>query len=327
MNNKFGVMTYESDIYVKRNWINLGDYVQSTAARQFLTSVDSLIPRDHMNDYKGDIVKMIMNAWYMDIPQNFPPSDKIDPLYVSIHINSTIADAFFTPASLAHLKKFEPIGCRDFYTRDLLKSKGIDAYYSGCMTLTLGETYKRDKVTDDVYFIDVMYDSMTLPELIRKPLRFGKRILNGRAFEFNHRNRVLNKYFQPDLIKKARFETQIVPYISASEGFKRADDFLRRLANAKLVVTSRIHTALPCLAMGTPVIFVNGGFKNKVDNCRFDGLFDFFNRIDVDAKGNATANFSFSGEKIGMNTKLENKKLHIEYAKQLIGKCSDFAVS
>ncbi|MCV5533989.1 polysaccharide pyruvyl transferase family protein, partial [Escherichia coli] len=73
--------------------------------------------------------------------------------------------------------------------------------------------------------------------------------------------------------------------ISAEVGFQKADAYLKRLSAARFVVTSRIHTALPCLAMGTPVIFVNGGFKTKVDNCRFDGLFDFFNRIDVEASG------------------------------------------
>ncbi|NWA73462.1 polysaccharide pyruvyl transferase family protein [Serratia proteamaculans] len=324
MSSKYSLLTYESDIYIKRNWINLGDYVQSTAAKQFIPSVDTFIPRDHMNSYSGDPVKMIMNAWYMDIPENFPPSNDIEPLYVSIHINSTIVDKIFSPAAIAHFKKFQPIGCRDFYTRDLLISKGIDAYYSGCMTLTLGQKYKRDNITDDVYFIDVMYDSMTIPELVRQPLRFGKRILNGRAFEFSHRTKVLKKYFDRELINNAKFETQIIPYISAREGFRLADDFLKRLANAKLVVTSRIHTALPCLAMGTPVIFVNGGFKNKIDNCRFDGLFDFFNRIDVDASANSTINFNFDGEKIGLNSNITNKKLHLEYAEKLIETCNSF---
>ncbi|HEI8821200.1 TPA: polysaccharide pyruvyl transferase family protein [Serratia marcescens] len=325
MSVKYGVLTYESDIYIKRDWINLGDYVQSTAAKQFFPEVNKFIPRDHMNAYSGDPVKMIMNAWYMDLPENFPPSEEINPLYVSIHINSTIAEKIFTPASIEHFKKFEPIGCRDFYTRDMLRAKGIDAYYSGCMTLTLGQTYKRDNVTDDVYFIDVMYDSMSLPELIRQPLRFGKRILNGRAFEFSHRKKILNKYFDEELLAKAKFETQILPYISAQEGFKLADEFLRRLSNAKLVVTSRIHTALPCLAMGTPVIFVNGGFKNKVDNCRFDGLFDFFNRIDVDNNAESTINFDFNGEKIGIETKIKNKDVHVPYAKELIAKCHNFS--
>ena len=40
MNNEYGVLTYESEVYVKRNWINLGDYVQSTAAKQFFPHVD-----------------------------------------------------------------------------------------------------------------------------------------------------------------------------------------------------------------------------------------------------------------------------------------------
>ena len=193
------------------------------------------------------------------------------------------------------------------------------------MTLTLGETYKRDNVTDDVYFIDVMYDSKTIPELIRQPLRFGKRILNGRAFEFTHRKKILSKYFDEELLANAKFETQIIPYTSATEGFRLADEFLKRLANAKLVVTSRIHTALPCLAMGTPVIFVNGGFKNKVDNCRFDGLFDFFNRIDVDDKANSTINFEFNGEKIGMKSNVFNKDTHLQYANELINKCKSFS--
>ncbi|MDR8470298.1 polysaccharide pyruvyl transferase family protein, partial [Acinetobacter baumannii] len=88
-----------------------------------------------------------------------------------------------------------------------------------------------------------------------------------------------------DVLDNAVYIDQMVPYISAEVGFQKADAYLKRLSAARFVVTSRIHTALPCLAMGTPVIFVNGGFKTKVDNCRFDGLFDFFNRIDVEASG------------------------------------------
>ncbi|WP_264821067.1 polysaccharide pyruvyl transferase family protein [Acinetobacter schindleri] len=33
---------------------------------------------------------------------------------------------------------------------------------------------------------------------------------------------------------------------------------LEKYSTAKLVITSRIHCALPCLAMGTPVIYING---------------------------------------------------------------------
>ncbi|MGH5434978.1 polysaccharide pyruvyl transferase family protein, partial [Klebsiella pneumoniae] len=230
---------------------------------------------------------MIMNAWYMANPANFPPSDKIDPLYVSVHLNSSIINKFFTPQVIAHFKSHEPIGCRDNHTRDLLKAKGIDAYYSGCMTLTLGHSYKRTQVGDEVIFVDIMHDSLSLKKLIKQPLRLGKRVLNGRIKELAIRRNILQKYFEDDVLENAIYIEQMVPYINAGEGFKMADEYLKRLSSAKFVVTSRIHTALPCLAMGTPVIFVNGGFKTKVDKCRFDGLCDFFNRIDVDSKGGA----------------------------------------
>jgi len=44
-----------------------------------------------------------------------------------------------------------------------------------------------------------------------------------------------------------------------------------KYARAKLVITIRIHAALPCLALNTPVILVNKNF-----NKRFPGLLQFF---------------------------------------------------
>lgn len=44
------------------------------------------------------------------------------------------------------------------------------------------------------------------------------------------------------------------------------------------MVTSRIHAALPCLAFGTPVIFI----KPNRGVSRFDGLTDFFNMFTLD---------------------------------------------
>ena len=322
--NKYGVIVYEGGKFKEQKILNLGDYVQSTAAKQFLPQVNHHVTREAMHSYNDENIKMIMNAWYMANPDNFPPSDKITPLYVSLHLNSSIVDRIFRPEVIAHFKKHQPIGCRDNHTRDLLRAKGIDAYYSGCMTLTLGCTYKRDKVSDEVIFADIMHDSLSMKQLLKQPLRLGKRILNGRIKELSIKNDILKKYFDEDVLKNAIYIDQMVPYIDANVGFKMADEYLKRLSSARFVVTSRIHTALPCLAMGTPVIFVNGGFKTKVDNCRFDGLLDFFNRIDVDNSGDSRCNFSFSGNKISINTVLNNKDLHIPFANELIKKCQGF---
>ena len=147
-----------------------------------------------MHLYSGEHIKMIMNAWYMANPENFPPSKDIEPLYVSVHLNSSIVDKIFRPEVIEHFKNNQPIGCRDNHTRDLLRQKGIDAYYSGCMTLTLGYTYKREKISDEVIFTDIMHDSLSIKQLIKQPLRLGKRILNGRIKELSVKNNILRKY-------------------------------------------------------------------------------------------------------------------------------------
>jgi hypothetical protein len=62
---KYGLFRYS---YAQREgyWVdevNIGDYVQSLAAKQFLPKVDTLIERDSTADYQGDRVRVIMNGW------------------------------------------------------------------------------------------------------------------------------------------------------------------------------------------------------------------------------------------------------------------------
>ena len=69
--------------------MNIGDYVQALAARQYFPNIDILLDRDNdLASYQGEEVRMIMNGWFMDHPENFPPSHQIKPLLISFHINS-----------------------------------------------------------------------------------------------------------------------------------------------------------------------------------------------------------------------------------------------
>ena len=86
--------------------------------------------------------------------QQWPPSSKIIPFYVAVHFNSTVKDKLLSDESIAYLKKYEPIGCRDTNTVKLLQSKGINAYFSGCMTLTLGRNYHSEIKENKYYFVD-----------------------------------------------------------------------------------------------------------------------------------------------------------------------------
>lgn len=45
-----------------------------------------------------------------------------------------------------------------------------------------------------------------------------------------------------------------VSRVTFQERFRRANELLTQYATARLVITSRIHAALPCLAFGTPVL-------------------------------------------------------------------------
>src|SRR5690606_30999823 len=111
---------------------------------------------------------------------------------------------------------------------------------------------------------------------------------------------------------------------SDEEKFKMAETLLKKYAKAKLVITSRIHCALPCLAMGTPVIFVNG-FDSFVDSCRFDGILELFNRIDIDSKtGKFTANFDLRGDKISQESIVKNLEKHHDLANALKTTCKNF---
>ena len=59
-----------------------------------------------------------------------------------------------------------------------------------------------------------------------------------------------------------------------------AEQLIKKYAASKLVVTSRIHCALPCLGIETPVIFTVGhALEEGADASsagRFGGLIDFF---------------------------------------------------
>jgi hypothetical protein len=56
-----------------------------------------------------------------------------------------------------------------------------------------------------------------------------------------------------------------------------AEEMLRRYKTAAFVITSRLHVALPCLALGTPVVLLKRGIRKDV---RFEGVRDFVNHLD-----------------------------------------------
>lgn len=318
---KYGLLTYQESI----EKYNVGDYVQSLAARQFLPQVDQYMNREKLGEYSGEKIKLIMNGWFTHNIHHWVPADNIDPLFVSFHLNSTAAPFMLTDKGIAYLKKHEPIGCRDKFTVQILEEKGIKAYFTGCLTLTL-DNYKVDDSErgDDIYIVDPFYNYPNTDKLFKSPKYFVKGVLKGDAFKLGKINEHLKKVVDKELLESAHYVTQVLPpgKQNDDEKFTYAEDCLKKYAKAKLVITSRIHCALPCLAMGTPVIFLNG-FNTFVDTCRFDGISELFNRVDVANDGSFNTNFNLSG-KINKNTKITNLGLHHKLAEPLKEKCKTF---
>ena len=118
--------------------VNIGDYIQSLAAKQFIKNKKNIIylNRDNLKYYRGNTIKIIFNCWFIINDQTKYISKNIIPLFISFHINNP--NNIYKMKKI--LKKYQPIGARDIDTMNALEKNGIKSYYSSCLTLTLGKT-------------------------------------------------------------------------------------------------------------------------------------------------------------------------------------------
>lgn len=319
---KYSIMTYaEGD-----RWFNIGDYIQSLAAKQFLPQVDSYVNRECLRQYTGEPSKIILNGWFTHHPETWIPSEKLDPLFISLHINSSAADRMLSESGIAYLKKHEPIGCRDHYTVRLLESKGIKAYFTGCLTLTLDSYAKKDSGNDGkIYIVDPLYGFPNKDRIFNNAKSVIKGVIKGDILKMNSANEFMKKIFTQSLLSNAEYIRQELPKDAYTEDqkFVLAEDLLKKYSTAKLVITSRIHCALPCLALGTPVIYLNG-FEKEFDACRMEGLSDLFHTINVNRiTKKISSNFSIQGL-IDENINLVNKSDYLVLANDLKNTVNNF---
>lgn len=319
---KYGLMIYAEN----QRTFNVGDYIQSLAAKQFLPKVDTFINREKLAEYQGGDIQLIMNGWFTHNTTNWVPVENIHPLLVSFHVNNTAASNMLNDKGVKFLKKHEPIGCRDHFTVEQLKGKGIDAYFSGCMTLTL-DSYKVDDSErgDDIYIVDPLYGFPNKKRIFYDLRSVLRSIRNGEIFNMQAKDQFMKEIFTPDFLAKAHYVEQELSARTYTEEqkFIMAEELLHKYARAKLVITSRIHCALPCLALGTPVIYING-FDSFVDSCRLDGLANLFNRIDIERESKIISNnFGLKG-KIGLDFSIQNNNAHVNYAEAMKKLCREF---
>ncbi|GHU78902.1 hypothetical protein AGMMS49992_30290 [Clostridia bacterium] len=107
---KYGLLSY-------KGW-NIGDDIQSLAAKRFLPRVDYSIMRDTSVIQLGndESVSMILNAFWGSSTGLFVSTPSIKPLLVSMHWDNSAFRSLSKYNALNFLQKLGSVGCRDKVT-------------------------------------------------------------------------------------------------------------------------------------------------------------------------------------------------------------------
>lgn len=234
--------------------VNIGDYLQFMAVDYLLQLMD--VPKSDIIylgfqdvvEYKGEEVIFPFCYSIIDFVRDgkIAISPKIKPYFFAVTLSTVdkfmdldefLADKF----NHNYLSAYAPIGCRDEITYQILTRHNISAYINGCMTAIF-------------------------------PLYTGK---PGEKTLFVDAPKALLPYIPNSLLKECEFSTQQYYFEQSDiDNYKKIFDFVAEKYReysqvAKLVITSRLHVALPLTAMGIPVILA----KDKVD-----GRFSFIEK-------------------------------------------------
>ncbi len=253
---------------------NLGDEIQTLSATQYLPRVDVLIERDRLHWYRDcPPVFVIFNGWFTR-PSSWPPPDSISPLFVAFH--AAKPELLVDKRFVSYFKRREPIGCRSLATLEAFRRIGVDAYFSGCLTLTI----KREQIarTDQIYAVDVdpsLYANLVPGDIKQRAVRVSHEfpppdapLLTQAKWGSVHLG--LRGIYKWDGVRSLlRGAGERLNGLRHSFRLSRARELLTQYSSAKLVITSRLHCALPCLALGTPVVLLRRDIESDP---RFAGL-------------------------------------------------------
>lgn len=277
----YGIITYNS--------INIGDEIQSLAAMRFLPRIDEYVYREQITNFvpeKEKKTKLIMNAWWMWCPSNFPPSEYIDPLLLSMHFYPKSRERLLSEKTIQYFKKYGPVGCRDVGSCEWLQANGVDAYFSGCLTTTLQRNYDVPR-GDYILCVDVR------PDVVKEIRRRTKRPV----YEISR---------------------DISPFYNSKQRFEFARCILGLYHNAHCCISPRLHVITPCLAMEVPVLrLIDDSITSSGVDKRYAGFESFYNTLHV-------KDFLSNSSAYDLETPPPNPENHLPMRNALIEKCKKF---
>ena len=244
------------NVYTICSWLTLVMRFRHIRDCSFLPFVDHILDREALNQSaRHGQITAFFNSWWGDGAADWPPPDNINPILTSIHVDPPFQAIL--RENVAYLRDRAPVGCRDSETCKCFNEIGVQSYFSTCLTLMLQNPHYHMSHTDNIYLVDVSDDAKKL---------LPQDILD-KAIIVQHTER--GQFYMDNAIAR----------------YVRAYHLLELYATAKLVITQRIHCALPSKAMGTPVVLINspnmpGGDKHHASS-RVVALEHFFHTIDT----------------------------------------------
>lgn len=264
----FGVLSYDQPGIRSRN---IGDYIQTVASLGHLLRYENLSftgdsgltelfaklrgsvkaerkyagPEAELNLVEvyrdGNVYQDIPEdtwyiafGWYMhDIfgkSFNIPFHPNLRPILLSVFIRYP---EMLTPDAIAYLKKYGPVGCRDWQSVAVLRAVGVPAFFSGCLTTTIDTVFPAPK-----------------PDRRAGTLRVDW-MKGGKGPRKKQTVTAIRDMTFPENLELARSWVGDYAY------------------KYKRVLTSRLHANLPARSVGAEVEFEP---KNKSDS-RFGGLY------------------------------------------------------
>ena len=210
---------------------NLGDYIQTIAMENALAhcgrKISTKVDRDELAYYRGEVRNCVMQVWFSECCTLLPPPS-VNAVYFGTHFSNTgkmiLKSALRLNPEWRHTLE---IGCRDLSTVRFCQQQGIKSYFSRCLTLTLPKREVKDTQTK-IFLTDLPNEVRScLPDEIKRGAisvsQKGVQFISGASSSFDYVARALLDTYRDE---------------------------------ARLIITSAIHCAMPALAMGIPVVFI-----------------------------------------------------------------------
>lgn len=227
---------------------NLGDDLRVLAASRLLPRVDLALNVNRLDEgivdegklnkdmpllAEDDRVVTILSGPLLQRGVHWPPSEPISPVCVGVHVSEEDAWGLriseLSGAGKAYLEGCAPIGCRDERTARHMESLGIPHELTACLTLTLE---RPEGVAEDLPYVCCV----DVPESVSGLLEEFASGVGMSVKKMTHRLDEVD----PDFKRRMH----------------RAEEVVKTYAGAHFVVTRRLHCAMACLAVGTPVIML-----------------------------------------------------------------------